>query len=74
MNGPEAFANIRRTGFPKLSSGYRADGYSDGDSKIMPRRFEYPLSEKSLNKANVDEAVGRLGGKDDWNKKVWWDM
>ncbi len=74
LNGPEAYANLRRSGFPKLSSGYRTDGYSDADTKIMPRRFEYPLSEKSLNKINYDDAVQRLGGKDDWNKSVWWDM
>jgi hypothetical protein len=74
LNGPEAYANIRRSGFPRLPSGYRTDGYSDGDTRVMPRRLEYPLSEKSLNKAAVDEAVQRMGGKDDWNKRVWWDM
>lgn len=73
LNGPEAYANIRRTGYPVLPAGYRTDGYSDPDSKIMPRRFEYPLSEKSLNKKAVDEAVQRMGGKDDWNNRVWWD-
>ncbi len=74
LNGPEAYANLRRSGFPKLASGYRVDGYSDGDTKVMPRRIQYPLSEKSLNKKNVDEAVQRMGGKDDWNNRVWWDM
>jgi Starch-binding associating with outer membrane len=74
LNGPEAYANLRRSGFPKLSSGYRTDGYSDADTKQMPRRLEYPLSEKSLNKKNVDDAVQRMNGKDDWNNRVWWDM
>lgn len=74
LNGVQAFANVRRSGFPKLSSGYRVDGYSDPDTKVMPRRIEYPLSEKTLNKANFDEAVQRMGGKDDWNNRVWWDM
>lgn len=74
LNGPEAYANLRRSGFPKLPSGYRTDGYSDADTKEMPRRFEYPLSEKSLNKNSVAEAVQRMGGKDDWNNRVWWDM
>ncbi|MFS8081924.1 MAG: SusD/RagB family nutrient-binding outer membrane lipoprotein [Ginsengibacter sp.] len=74
MNGPEAFANVRRTGFPKLASAYRTDGYSDPDTKLMPRRFEYPLSEKTLNKKNVDDALQGVGGKDDWNNRVWWDM
>ncbi len=74
LNGPEAYANLRRSGFPNLPSGYRVDGYSDGDTRVMPRRLEYPLSEKSLNKGAVDEAIQRMGGKDDWNKRVWWDM
>ena len=74
LNGPEAYANVRRSGFPKLPSGYRTDGYSDADTKEMPRRFEYPLSEKSLNKARVDEAAQRMGGKDNWNNRVWWDV
>ncbi|MEO7045336.1 MAG: SusD/RagB family nutrient-binding outer membrane lipoprotein, partial [Ferruginibacter sp.] len=63
-----------RTGFPKLASAYRTDGYSDPDTKLMPRRFEYPLSEKTLNKKNVDDALQSMGGKDDWNNRVWWDM
>jgi len=74
LNGPEAFANIRRSGFPVLPSGYRTDGYSNADTKVMPRRFEYPLTEKSLNKNQVDIADQRMGGKDDWNNRVWWDM
>jgi hypothetical protein len=74
LNGPEAYANLRRSGFPTLPSGYRTDGYSDGDSKVMPRRFEYPLSEKSLNKSAFETAIQRMGGKDDWNNRVWWDV
>ncbi|WP_046367233.1 SusD/RagB family nutrient-binding outer membrane lipoprotein [Flavihumibacter petaseus] len=72
LNGPEAFASVRRTGFPVLPSGYRTDGYSD--SPEMPRRLEYPLTEKTLNAANVEAAIGRLpGGVDDWEVRMWWD-
>ena len=74
LNGPEAYANLRRSGYPNLPSGYRIDGYSDGDTKVMPRRLEYPLSEKSLNTKAVDDAAQKMGGKDDWNNSVWWDM
>ncbi len=74
LNEPEAYANLRRSGYPILPSGYRVDGYSDADTKVMPRRMEYPLSEKSLNKAAVDNAIQNMGGKDDWNNRVWWDM
>ncbi len=73
LNGPEAYASLRRTGFPVLPSGYRTDGYSD--SPEMPRRLEYPLTEKTLNADHVQEAISRLpGGKDDWEVRTWWDM
>lgn len=71
LNGPEAYANIRRSGFPVLPSGFKS-GYSDAQQ--MPRRLEYPISEKSLNATNANDAIGRMGGKDDWNNRVWWDM
>jgi hypothetical protein len=71
LNGPEAYANVRRSGFPVLPSGFKS-GYSDATK--MPRRFEYPISEKSLNATNAGEAITRMGGKDDWNNRVWWDM
>jgi hypothetical protein len=36
--------------------------------------MEYPISEKSLNAKHAGEAITRMGGKDDWNSRVWWDM
>lgn len=73
LNGPEAYASLRRTGYPRLPSGYRADGYSD--SKTMPRRLEYPQLEKALNLSHVQEAMARYAsGTDSWNDRVWWDM
>jgi hypothetical protein len=72
LNGPEAYANLRRSGFPVLPSGFRADGYSD--TQTMPRRLQYPLSEKTLNNAQLQAAIDRFdNGEDDWNNRVWWD-
>lgn len=71
MNGPEAYANWRRSGFPRLTPGYYP-GYSTINT--IPRRFEYPLSEKVQNEANVNAAIKNIdGGQDDWTKRVWWD-
>lgn len=71
MNGPEAYANWRRSGFPVLVPGYYP-GYSN--STVIPRRFEYPLTEKTQNTENVNAAVANIpGGVDDWTKRVWWD-
>lgn len=69
LNGPEAFANFRRSGFPNLAPNPYAGKSIKG---TFIRRLTYPNSEISVNKANVDQAVGRQGA-DDLDSKVWWD-
>ncbi|MGY3052625.1 hypothetical protein ACVWYG_000821 [Pedobacter sp. UYEF25] len=72
LNGPEAYANWRRSGYPTLQP---AVGVSEtGESTTIPRRFEYPYTEKEQNKANFDIALARMGGEDSWNGRVWWDV
>lgn len=68
LNGPEIFANWRRSGYPELA----ATPTSESTSLTIPRRFQYPLSEKEQNATNVQAAVERMG-EDDWTKRVWWD-
>jgi len=70
MNGPECFANWRRSGFPDLKSSASAES----SVTTIPRRFEYPLSEQEQNKENYDAAVASMGGTDTWTARVWWDM
>ena len=69
LNGPEAFANFRRSGFPVLTPN-PFPGKSIKGTFI--RRLTYPNSEISVNKTNVDAAIGRQGA-DDLDTKVWWD-
>ena len=69
LNGPEAFANFRRSGFPALAPNPFAGKAIKGQ---FIRRLTYPNSEISVNKANVDAAIGRMGA-DDLDTKVWWD-
>lgn len=69
LNGPEAFANFRRTGFPKLTPNPFPGKGIKGD---FIRRLTYPNSEISVNSINVKEAIGRQGA-DDLDTKVWWD-
>lgn len=71
LNGPEAFANWRRSGFPALTAAAGVDETSE--SLTIPRRFEYPYTEEEQNKANFQAALPGLGGTDSWNKRVWWD-
>jgi len=71
-NAPEAFANWRRSGYPRLIA--PDDTYTvDAKGGAMPRRLCYPLSEGLYNSANYQEVLHRLGGTDDWTKPVWWD-
>ena len=69
LNGPEAFANFRRSGFPKLTPNPFPGKGIKGN---FINRLTYPNSEISVNKANVDQAVGRQGA-DDLDSRVWWD-
>ena len=69
MNAPEAYANWRRTGYPDLTPAITAES----TTTTIPRRFEYPLSEREQNAANIEKALTALGGKDDWTGRVWWD-
>ena len=69
LNGPEAWANFRRSGFPVLTPN-PFPGKSIKGTFI--RRLTYPNSEISVNKSNVDAAIARQGA-DDLDSKVWWD-
>lgn len=69
LNGPEAFANFRRSGFPRLTPNPFPGKGIKGD---FIRRLTYPNSEISVNSAGVKEAIGRMGA-DDLDTRVWWD-
>lgn len=70
LNGPESFANWRRSGYPKL----KFIQNTANESTIIPRRLIYPIEEQSVNHANWEEAVKRFpNGIDSWENRVWWD-
>ncbi len=69
LNGPEVFANFRRSGFPKLTP----NPYPGKEIKgSFINRLSYPDSEISVNKANQAEAIARQGA-DNLDSRVWWD-
>lgn len=68
LNGPEAFANFRRSGFPKLSANPFPGKAIKGD---FINRLTYPNSEISVNSVNVKAAIANQGA-DDLDTKVWW--
>ncbi|HEV7348977.1 SusD/RagB family nutrient-binding outer membrane lipoprotein [Telluribacter sp.] len=69
MNGPEAFANFRRSGFPNLTPNPFPGKGIKGN---FIRRLTYPNSEVSVNSTNLKEATARMG-VDDLDTRVWWD-
>lgn len=69
LNGPEAWANFRRSGFPGLAPNPYAGAIPAG---TFIRRLTYPVSEISSNSANVNEAIARQG-PDKMETRVWWD-
>ncbi len=69
LNGPEAWANFRRSGFPVLAPNSYAGAIPAG---TFIRRLTYPVSEISSNSANVNEAIARQG-PDKMETPVWWD-
>ena len=40
----------------------------------IPERFIYPIEEGTLNRANLDQGIQLLGGPDDANTRVFWDV
>jgi uncharacterized protein YneR len=66
-SGWEAYYNWRRTGVPTFLT-----GPGTGNSERVALRFQYPVSEKSVNSANVNEAITRqFAGNDGINEKMW---
>lgn len=71
FNSIEAYSNWRRTGFPHLVPITNSDSGTGG---VVPTRLYYPNDEMQKNEKNYLDALSRMGGKNDWLGKVWWDV
>ena len=69
LNGPEAWANFRRTGFPALTPNPYPGKSITGQ---FIRRLTYPNSEISVNSINIKAAIAKQGA-DNLDTRVWWD-
>lgn len=78
MNPSEAWANLRRSDYPVIADRTklptRSDFNNDEPDKRTPTRLRYPILENQYNSDNYKEALDRLGGSDDWHKRMWWDV
>ncbi|MEO6548140.1 MAG: SusD/RagB family nutrient-binding outer membrane lipoprotein [Ferruginibacter sp.] len=73
LNGPETFANFRRSGFPLLTPNpYGQPNNPDVPNGTFIRRLTYPISELSVNTQNVNAAIAAQGA-DKLSTRVWWD-
>ena len=73
LNGPEVFANFRRTGYPSLTPNpYGQPNNPDVPNGTFIRRIGYPTSELSVNTANVNAAIAVMG-PDKLSTRLWWD-
>lgn len=72
-DGPEGWAEFRRTGFPKLFPvvSNNSNGTVNIDKQV--RRIPYPQSEYINNAAGVQSGVAALGGPDGGGTPLWWD-
>ena len=71
LNGPEAFSNFRRSGFPNLDPNPFPG--QDLTSEEFIRRHTYPSDEINVNTENVNAAINRMG-PDILDTRVWWDV
>ena len=71
LNGSEAWANFRRSGYPALAP----NPYPGADASVKGdfiHRLTYPVREKSVNTDNYNAAVARQGA-DDLATRIFWD-
>ncbi len=68
LNGQEAWANFRRTGYPVLQANPFA-----GRSVEWITRLPYPPNEYVVNNEKVQEALAAQG-PDNLDARVWWDV
>jgi hypothetical protein len=65
--GHEAWTEARRLNYPALLP-------AASNSRPNPKRMIYPTTEKLINSANYNAALAAIGGVDDTNGRIFWDV
>lgn len=71
-NGFEAYAEVRRTGYPQLLPRLSSQNNRVGPDETV-RRMTFVGVEYSNNASAVEAAIQLLDGPDENDTKVWWD-
>ncbi len=72
MNDTEAWAERRRTGYPRGYAVIQSDNPALTRTQLV-RRLIYPPNSYSTNKAATEAALVLLGGPDTYATRLWWD-
>ncbi|MDR2887597.1 MAG: SusD/RagB family nutrient-binding outer membrane lipoprotein [Bacteroidales bacterium] len=68
-NATEGWANFRRSGYPALAPNPYPGSEIPGE---FIRRHKYPQREDITNRANLLQAINRIGDNE-MNTRIWWD-
>jgi len=71
-NGHEAWAEYRRTGYPKLYARINSEN-PDTPKDAVLRRTPFVIGEQQTNAAALKDAITKLGGEDKSSTRLWWD-
>ncbi|WP_353124426.1 SusD/RagB family nutrient-binding outer membrane lipoprotein [Parapedobacter pyrenivorans] len=72
-DGMEAWAEFRRTGFPKMYPVVES-GNADLPSGTFINRLPFPIVEENNNAAELAKGRALLGGPDNAATHLWWDV
>jgi hypothetical protein len=72
-NGAEAWAEFRRTGYPKIFPIVLNRSNGTVNTAFQVRRLPYPSAQYNQNPAQVSKGVALLGGPDNGGTRLWWD-
>lgn len=72
--GCEAWAEQRRTGYPKLLKVVVNNSVGEIDTDIMIRRVQFPQDYKTNNASLYNALTTALGGADTGGTRLWWDV
>lgn len=77
--GTQSWISLYNRGFEGWTVWRRLDftGFNVPDgltAEDIPNRLIFPIEEATLNPSNLDAAIGLIGGSDDVQTKVFWDI
>lgn len=71
--GCEAWAEQRRTGYPRLFPVLLNKSNGEIDTDIMIRRLNFPVGVRTTNPEQYEALCKELGGPDTGGTRLWWD-